>query len=188
MLRERDKIMENKDFKDFIMNRTIEDIMEDYGEQRDEWQTMLSMKDGYVVQFRHSNGRTFFCEQYKPEFGATSISHEQELLLSTQSVEKQMSYFYITSSAKFCKSAYGEITKEQLREKTIRLSDYPDIIMLIMKEKTLVGVIIKGYYGDEPLMIDSPVCTYYASDNNGSGSNEREDYAYLMFIDEEKID
>lgn len=51
--------MENKNFKDFIMNRTIEDIMEDYGEQRDEWQTMLYIKDGYVSQFRHSNGRDF---------------------------------------------------------------------------------------------------------------------------------
>lgn len=179
--------MENKNFKAFVMNRTIEDIMEDYGEQRDEWQTMLYIKDGYVSQFRHSNGRDFFCTQYKPKFGELAISKKQELLLSGQSVEKQMSYFYITNSAKFCKSAYGEITSEQLREKTTKLCDYPEIIKLILKEKILVGVIVKGYYGNEPLMIDSPVCTYYASDNNGSGNNEREDYIYLMFVDGEQI-
>ena len=51
--------MKSKDLKDSIANRSIEDIMEDYGEQRDEWQTTLSMKDGYVSQFRHSNGRDF---------------------------------------------------------------------------------------------------------------------------------
>ena len=116
-----------------------------------------------------------------------TISSEQELVLSNQSIEKQMSYFRITEFKKFYKSAYGEITSEQLRKKTIKLCDYPDIIQLILKEKILVGAIIKGYYGNKPLMIGSPVCTYYASDNDGSGNDEREDYAYLMFIDEDKL-
>ena len=52
--------MSNNGFKDFIENRTVADIMNDYGEQRDEWETLLSVKDGEVVRFRHSNGRQGF--------------------------------------------------------------------------------------------------------------------------------
>lgn len=59
--------MNEKGFKEFIENRTIEDIMEDYGEQRDEWETLLERRDGNTVRFKHSNGKTFFCTQYDSE-------------------------------------------------------------------------------------------------------------------------
>ena len=29
-----------KDYEDYFMNRTVEDIMEEYAEQKDEWQTI----------------------------------------------------------------------------------------------------------------------------------------------------
>ena len=42
--------MSNDGFKDFIKNLTAADIMNDYGEQRDEWETLLSVKDGVRLQ------------------------------------------------------------------------------------------------------------------------------------------
>lgn len=54
--------MSDKFFKEYIENRTVADIMEDYGEQRAEWQTLLTMENGKVKSFRHSNGKTFYCE------------------------------------------------------------------------------------------------------------------------------
>ena len=36
--------MSDKFFKEYIENRTVADIMEDYGEQRAEWQTLLTME------------------------------------------------------------------------------------------------------------------------------------------------
>lgn len=93
-----------------------------------------------------------------------------------------MENFYLTESIKLAKTAYGDITKEQLRQKAIKLSEYDGVVKLILKGDILIGAVIKGYFGNKKLLPGQSVCTYYASDNEGSGCNEREDYAYLMYI------
>lgn len=174
-----------KSFKEYIENRTVAEIMEDYGEQRDEWETLLVVKDGVVVKFRHRNGRTFFCTQYCPDDGKFKVNAELEKILSGKTVEKQMDYFYITKSEKISKTAYGEITQEQLKEHAVNLCEYDGIVKLLLNDEILVGAIVKGQWGDEVLLPGQPVCTYYASDNEGSGCNEREDYIYLIFTNRE---
>lgn len=171
--------MSNDGFKDFIEKRTIEDIMEDYGEQKDEWVTYLSMNNGLVQQFRHSNGKTYFCKQIED----CTLDNKISDLLSGKTVEEQMSYYYVTESKRLYDTAYGEITKEQLSESAMALADYDGIIKLLLKEKILVGAVIKGYFGNGNLLLDRSVCTYYALDNEGSGTKEREDYAYLIFCE-----
>ena len=57
--------MSDESFKRFIENRTVADIMEDYGEQRDEWETLLSIEDGKVRRFRHGNGKVFSVNNWK---------------------------------------------------------------------------------------------------------------------------
>ena len=43
------------------LNRTLDDIMEDY-EGSDSWETLLSKKDGAVIQFKClKNGQHYFC-------------------------------------------------------------------------------------------------------------------------------
>lgn len=50
--------MSENGFKEYIENRTVDDIMEAYGEQRDEWETLLTVENGVVRRFRHSNEKT----------------------------------------------------------------------------------------------------------------------------------
>ncbi len=175
--------MSNDGFKDFIKNLTAADIMNDYGEQRDEWETLLSVKDGEVVHFRHSNGRDFFCEKYEGEYADCNVIDEMLKFLSGKTIEQQMEYYYVTESRSFYNTAYGKITKENLRKFADKLCDYEGVRTLLVKERILVGAKIDAMWGGEgKLFRKKPVCTYYASDNEGSGTKEREDNAHLMFV------
>lgn len=57
---------------------------------------------------------------------------------------------------------------------------------LIVEDGVIIGVCIDafGCYNSlgKPAFPYHDVCTYYASDNNGSGCNEREDYAQLCLV------
>lgn len=174
--------MSDNGFKNFIENRTAADIMGDYGEQRDEWETLLSVKDGEVARFRHSNGRDFFCERCDREVADCNVTDEMLKTLSGKTVERQMEYFYVTESRRLYETAYGEITKEMLQERAHKLCDYDGVKTLLVKDGILVGAKIRAWWNDEgSLYRKNPVCTYYACDNEGSGTKEREDYAHLLF-------
>ncbi len=53
--------MSEKGFKDYIEKRTVAQIMEDYGEQRDEWQVLQVVQNGKSVDCQH-------CQQEEDEF------------------------------------------------------------------------------------------------------------------------
>lgn len=161
---------------------TLDEIMEAYDEQRDEWETLLITENNEVKFFRHSNGKKFFCEQYCSSDEDCDIDSEQTEVLAGKTVEEQMEHFYVTESDKLYKTSYGEITDENLRQNAVKLCEYDGVHTLILKGKILIGAKIKAHWGEGILLPERPVCTYYACDNEGSGTNEREDYAYLIFI------
>ncbi|MCD7723420.1 MAG: hypothetical protein LUH82_05665 [Clostridiales bacterium] len=177
--------MSENSFKDYIENRTIADIMEDYGEQRGEWETLLVTDEHGVKRFRHKNGRDFFCEQYDPGDAEYEVSENVLKILSGKTIEEQMEFYYVTQSSKFYSTAYGSVTKEDLRKYSVKLSDYKEIRALLLKGNILIGAKIDCWpdFAEGILLPDRRVCTYYASDNEGSGTNDREDYAYLIFAD-----
>lgn len=169
--------MNHESFKEYIEKRTVDDIMEDYEEQRDEWETLLTMEKGKVKSFKHINGKTFYCEQIDNYY----VDETVEKILNGKTIEKQMDYYFVTESESLYETAYGEITKERLTEKAVALSEYDGVIKLLLKSNILVGAIIKGYFKNDNLLLDKCVCTYYSSDNEGSGAKEREEYSYLLF-------
>lgn len=175
--------MSDDGFKKYIENKTAEDIMNEYGEQKDEWETLLCVKDGEVVRFRHSNGKDFFCEQCDAEYADCNVDDEMLKILSGKTIEQQMEYFYVTESRRFYNTEYGEITKENLHKYAYKLCDYEGVRALLVKNGILVGAKIDAMWNKTgKLFRKKPVCTYYASDNEGSGTKERKDNAYLIFF------
>lgn len=85
--------MNDEGFKKFIKNRTIEDIMNDYADQRDEWETLVEIKDGYIVRFKHNNGKYFFCMQYEGENGAVILMPEKTA--ENKTISEQMESLFI---------------------------------------------------------------------------------------------
>ncbi len=167
--------------KEFIENRTLDDIMESYDEQREEWVTELVVKDGNVISFRHKNGKIFYCKQCDSDNSAYNVSDEIRAISEGKTIEQQMEHFYVTSSYKFYSTAYGEITKEDVKKYSVKLSEYNGVKNLLLKDKILIGATIKSWCDEGDLLLNNPVCTYYTSDNEGSGTKERDDYAYLIY-------
>lgn len=171
--------MGERSFKEYIENRTIEDIMEDYGEQRYEWETLIESQDGNVVRFKHNNGRTYFCTQ------CTSCDDTIFDLVKNnegKTIEQQMKNFCVIETSDPSETAYGDITKEQLKENAVGLSDYDGVVELILKGNLLLGAVVKGCSGTENLLIGQSVCT--CSDNDG-GCKNREKYVYLAYTNDE---
>lgn len=121
---------------------------------------------------------------YEEEFGKIKFPEGFEQKLIGKTMEEQMECYRITESVSFTETACGEITSEELREKTYKLEEYSKCVGLIVKGDMLVGVLIKGWPFDREIkcLPYEGVCTYYASDNEGSGTNDREDYAYLICV------
>ncbi len=129
------------------------------------------------------SGRNIYCQQYDGAFADCNVIPEMLKILSGKTVAKQMEYYCVTESHRFYSTAYGEITKDGLHEYAKKLCDYDGIRALMIKDDILVGAKIEAMWSSEgKLFRKKPVCTYYASDNEGSGTREREDYAYLMFV------
>lgn len=158
--------------------RTLTDITEDT--YSNEWTTHFSAKNGVVEMFRDKDGHTFYTEQYKNEYGEVSFPEGFEKMLHGKTLEEQMDCFYIVKSSSYQTFSYGDLDKDKQLRKAIRLQDYPRIQKLIVKGRLLVGVRIQGWWASSVVLPFKCVCTYYGSDNEGSGTKECEEYAYLF--------
>ncbi|MCD7812299.1 MAG: hypothetical protein LUG91_10760 [Ruminococcus sp.] len=173
--------MNDKEFAEIMKNKSLDDIMEDYDDQQNEWETLLVKDENGVKRFRHKNGKDFFCEQYKPDGTEYVVNEKIAEALSGKTIEQQMEHYYVTESRRLYSTAYGEITDDDLKKHSVKLCDYKGIQKLLLKGNILIGAKINSHFGTGILLPERCVCTYYACDNNGSGTKEREDYTYLIF-------
>jgi hypothetical protein len=103
--------------------------------------------------------------------------------LEGKALEEQMEFFRITTSSRLAKTSYGEIAKESIDSSTCRLQDFDKFSGLVVDNGIIVGVLIKAWAeGDMPVQPYHCVCTYIGIDNNGAGTSERDENAYLICI------
>lgn len=121
--------------------------------------------------------------EYREEFGEVELPEGFEEELRGKSLGEQMERFRIASSISLTKTYYGEEGSSRVLEESRALDDDGGFVGLIVKDGVIVGVLIKSWRGrEEPCLPNRCVCTYWASDNEGSGTNDREDYAYLICV------
>jgi len=107
--------------------------------------------------------------------------------LRGKTLEEQMACYRIVEEEHYSRTAYGEITNENMHRFGYALENYPGLKGLVVDDGILIGVRIKPYnafsYPDGvPAFPYQDICTYYDSDNNGSGSKDRSDYAHLCCV------
>ena len=122
---------------------------------------------------------------YEERFGEVRFPEGFAEKLAGKSLEEQMDCYRITKSATLARTAYGEITDERTADLgACALDRFDRCKGLIVRDGLLVGVLIKPWWpeGPVPCLPYQRVCTYYASDNEGSGTKDREDYAYLICV------
>lgn len=108
-------------------------------------------------------------------------------MLKGKTLEEQMSYYRIVEEEHYSRTAYGEITKENKHRFGYSIENYPGTKALVVEDGVLIGVCIKPYISyDYPIGVPAfpyrDICTYSSSDNNGAGSNDRDDYAHLCCV------
>ena len=107
-------------------------------------------------------------------------------MLKGKPLEEQMEYYRVVEETYRSRTAYGEITSTHKHEYGYALKDYPGLNALIVEDGVLIGACIDRFaprmWWGAPAYPYETICTYYASDNNGSGSNDREDYAHLCCV------
>lgn len=151
---------------------TFEEVKEYVWMSRDAWSRVRSApKEEYVQAMRR-------------EFSWPDGFLEQ---LQGKSLEEQMGYYRIVEEAHYSRTAYGEVTKANKHKFGYALEDYPGLKALVVEDGILLGACIKpyssyGYPWGVPAFPYQDICTYLASDNNGSGSKDREDYAHLCCV------
>lgn len=120
---------------------------------------------------------------YEEKFGEIKFPAGFEEKLRGKSLEEQMDCYRITNSITLSSTSYGELDKQQIRGRTRSLEEDKDCTGLVVKDGLLVGVLIRPFWGEDRVCLPyKGVCTYYASDNDGSGTSEREDYSYLICV------
>ena len=110
-----------------------------------------------------------------------------EARLMGKSVEEQMKLFAVVENTEVSRSSYGEVDSAQTYRRAMRLTDLYEFRGLIVEDGIIEGIIVQGAWGREiPMGPYDTVCTYYASDDNGSGSKDREDTVTLICLPPEK--
>lgn len=129
------------------------------------------------------DGKEYSTEAYQELFGKISFPKGFEDKLREKDLAGQMDFYRITENSVLAGTAYGEAEKSGYFEYSTRLQDYSSLLRLIVKDGMIVGVRIKAWPNEKvPLLPYGRVCTYYASDNEGSGTKDRTDYAWLICV------
>lgn len=127
------------------------------------------------------NGKTLFVTAYRDVFGEIKLPEGLQEKLSGLPLEEQIGHFRITESACLARDFYGEGESERVFERSYSLQNYEHVKGLVIRGDILVGIVMQGYFSGLKVLLPSEgTCVYYASDNNGGGYKEREDYAYLI--------
>ena len=102
--------------------------------------------------------------------------------LEGKSIEEQMKLFAVLENVSFSRSSYGSVDSERLYRRARPVDKLYEFHGVIVNEGLMEGIMIRAFGRIIPLMPFQTATTYYASDDNGSGSKDREDTATLICL------
>ena len=102
--------------------------------------------------------------------------------LAEKTIEEQAALFAVVENVSLSKSYYGETENTRYYEKSIPLEKFYEFEGLIVDNGLIHGILVKTPWGITPLTPYEACTTYYADDNEGSGSSCREDTATLICL------
>lgn len=120
--------------------------------------------------------------EYSENFGEINFPGGFEDRLRGLPLEEQAKCYRTTTYSEYSMTDYKSRTSNG---GYTRLEYCPDIRALIVKDGILVGVMMVNDYGSqESCLPGERVCTWYADDNNGSGSKSTIEYTWLVCVPE----
>jgi hypothetical protein len=121
--------------------------------------------------------------EYQAEFGDIVFPDGFEQKLSGKTIEEQMAFYRIEEVCLLSSYSYGELDSRSQRKLTHELDKCHDVEELIIKNGLLVGVTIRDYANNTQICLPGQyVTTYIAIDDDGVGSESREDTCSLVCL------
>ncbi len=122
--------------------------------------------------------------EYKEEYGEIKFPDGFEEKLLGKSIEEQAALYRINENVTISSYSYGELDGSNSVDCCFRPDEYQGCKALVVKDGTVVGVMLRSYNGSEVccLPYQERVCTASLSEDDGTGSWEREDYAWLTCL------
>lgn len=125
------------------------------------------------------NGKGQFMDivPYNAEMGSYNIDKESLNKLKAKSLMEQIDCYKVNATSRHTSYSYGEVDSERevTREKTFWNTD--DIKDIIVDNGVIVGVVAqKHLHGLYHLFPGETINTYSASEDDGTGSFDRDDY------------
>lgn len=119
---------------------------------------------------------------YEESFGTFTFPEGFEQTLKGLTIEEQMNRYRLSMSRTDAMTGWRERTYGTWY---VKLDAVRDVRALIVKDDTLVGIMLEDHNNREvPCFADCGVCTYYDEENNGAGYKTRQDYVYLLCVPE----
>ena len=106
--------------------------------------------------------------------------------LMGKTIEEQMKLFALVENTEVSRSSYGEVDSSRAYRWARRLEKTSEFRGLVVEDGIIEGVLIETIWRVTPMGPYDTVCTYYASDDEGSGSRDREDTLTLICLPPEK--
>lgn len=133
--------MSDNGFKDYIEKRTVEQVMEDYSEQHDEWRESCVSHDGDKKIFHLANGNSFEIEVCAK--GSMDMKPEIGIYLRHTSPENQLERFFITENKElFEASCAGPISYEQFQKDSVCVSRYKNARKIFFCDGVFAGAAV----------------------------------------------
>lgn len=92
--------------------------------------------------------------------------------------------FYLISVVTTIKEySYGTLDSKKVTKKTVQLEECDDFRGLVIKDGIIVGVLLNSIHGEARACLPGQeITTYWASDDDGTGSTDREDTCCLICV------
>ena len=103
--------------------------------------------------------------------------------LEGRSIEEQMNMFAAIERVNISKYSYGSLDKEDMRKWRKPLNNISDFRGLVVENGIIEGILVHTQYGIVPMGPGDTLVTYSASDEDGTGSTEREDTVTFICLD-----
>ncbi len=120
---------------------------------------------------------------YEETFGPINFPEGFAERLEGRTLEEQMDCYRTTTFSRFHNTGWKSRRYDSAYS---RLDRDADVTALIVKDGTLVGIMVKNHNGrEQPCLPEGFVCTYYSEDNNGAGYKSRASYCHFVCVSEE---
>lgn len=119
--------------------------------------------------------------KHEEKYGESNFSVQLLNELKGKPLEEQIERFFFNQYTEITYYSYGEEDGGKSYDCIFPVWKHEDFLGVLEKDGVIVGVLVEGVFGKkQPLYLHEKICVYSVSDDDGTGSTDREDYLELF--------